>query len=227
MRGESAAMPRELPSDVEVDQLVAAARELGVALAREQATRLLRLLDELSRWNRAYNLTAITERTAMVRAHLLDSLSAAAEVAGSRIADAGTGAGFPGLPLAVLYPERAFTLIDSVAKKIRFVTHAARVLELTNIVALHARVEALAPDFPFDTVIARAFAPLPVLLRNVQGLTGPATRVIALMGRAPSDERLAQLPPPWRVDSVRAVNIPGLAAERHIVRLLRAPAEGS
>ncbi len=217
-------MPRELAADVEVEHLLAAARDLGVALAREQATRLLRLLDELSRWNRAYNLTAITERAAMVRAHLLDSLSAAPDVTGARIADVGTGAGFPGLPLAVLYPQRAFTLIDSVAKKIRFVTHAARVLELTNILALQARVEALSPECPFDTVIARALAPLPGLLRNVQGLTGPATRVIALVGRAPSEELLAQLPPQWRVDGVRAVNIPGLAAERHIVRLIPARA---
>src|ERR1700681_1187557 len=125
--------------------LIDDAGELGVTLSAEQALRALQLLDELSTWNRTYNLTAITERGAMIRGHLLDSLSAQVELAGLHIADVGTGAGFPGLPLALASPQRAFTLIDSVAKKIRFVTHAARKLALANVTALQARVETLTP----------------------------------------------------------------------------------
>jgi 16S rRNA (guanine527-N7)-methyltransferase len=155
----------------------------------------------------------------MIRGHLLDSLSAYADLAGGRIADVGTGAGFPGLPLALVAPERSFTLIDSVAKKIRFVTHAVRALGLGNVTALQARVEALRPQAPFDTVIARAYASLPDLLTSVQGLTGAATRVVALKGRYPREE-LAALPAGWRLEECRPVQVPGLSAERHVLRLV-------
>ncbi len=188
-------------------------------LTDEQAARALQLLDELSIWNRSYNLTAITERGAMIRGHLLDSLAAHVDVAGSRVADVGTGAGFPGLPLALVSPQRAFTLIDSVAKKIRFVTHAARKLSLANVTPLQLRVETLAQEIAFDTVIARAYAALPDLLTSVAGLCGPGTRVLALKGRYPADE-LAELPPGWRLEQSRAVTIPGLGAQRHILRLV-------
>ena len=188
-------------------------------LTDELATRALQLLDELSVWNRSYNLTAITERGAMIRGHLLDSLAAHVDLAGSRIADVGTGAGFPGLPLALVSPQRAFTLIDSVAKKIRFVTHAVRKLSLANVTPLQLRVETLVPDAAFDTVIARAYAALPDLLTSVGGLCGPGTRVVALKGRYPADE-LAELPRGWRLEHSRALTIPGLAAQRHILRLV-------
>jgi 16S rRNA (guanine527-N7)-methyltransferase len=203
-------------------QLIHDAGELGVALATAQAVRLLSLLDELTLWNRSYNLTAITEREAMIRAHLLDSLSAQAQLQGERIADVGTGAGFPGLPLAVVEPQRQFTLIDSVAKKVRFVTHAARTLGLTNVTVLQARVETLTPVTPFDTVMARAYAALPDLLDSVRGMCGPATRVLALKGRYPEDE-LAQLPRGWRLTASHARHIPGLDAERHILSFVRQP----
>jgi len=116
-------------------------------------------------------------------------------------------------------PQRTFTLIDSVAKKIRFVTHAVRKLSLANVTPSQLRVETLVPDAPFDTVIARAYAALPDLLASVAGLCGSATRVVALKGRYPADE-LAELPPGWRLEHSRAVTIPGLAAQRHILRLV-------
>jgi 16S rRNA (guanine527-N7)-methyltransferase len=202
-------------------RLIDDAGRLGVPLDPGRAAALLRLLDELSTWNRAYSLSAISAREAMIRGHLLDSLSALPDLAGARIADVGTGAGFPGLPLALVAPERRFTLIDSVAKKIRFVAHAARQLGLGNVSALQTRVETLRPQPPFDTVIARAYAALPGLLASVQGLAGPATRVVALKGRYPREE-LAALPPGWRLEQCRAVQVPGLAAERHVLRLVRA-----
>jgi 16S rRNA (guanine527-N7)-methyltransferase len=173
-------------------------------------------------WNRRYNLTAITAPGQMIRAHLLDSLAALPDLHGSRIADVGTGAGFPGLPLALVCPQRRFTLIDATAKKIRFVAHAARLLELSNVTALQARVETLAPDPPFDTVMARAVAALPELLAAVAGLAGPATRVVVLKGRYP-DAELARLPAGWRLLAARAVRIAGLDAERHILTLSKDP----
>jgi 16S rRNA (guanine527-N7)-methyltransferase len=206
----------------EPQRLIDDARELGVTLNADQAAGLLRLLDELASWNRHYNLTAITERESMIRAHVLDSLSAQADLQGTLVADVGTGAGFPGLPLALAEPQRQFTLIDSVAKKIRFVSHAVRVLGLTNVAVLSARAESLTPEPPFDTVVARAFAPLADLLEAVRGLCGPATRVVALKGRYPTDE-LAELPRGWRLEQARARQIPGLQAERHILSFVRQP----
>lgn len=156
----------------------------------------------------------------MVSHHLLDSLSVRAHLRGERIADVGTGAGFPGLPLAVVSPDRQFTLIDSGGKKIRFVAHAARALGLGNVAAVQARAETLRPDAPFDTVTARAFAALPELLAAVDSLCGPHTRVVAMKGRYPQAE-LAAVSPSWRVIEVRPLEIPGLDEERHVVTLER------
>jgi 16S rRNA (guanine527-N7)-methyltransferase len=191
---------------------------LGVALDAAAAAQLLRLLDELEQWNRAYNLTAITAREAMVSAHLLDSLAASADLAGTRIADLGTGAGFPGLPLAIVHPERQFTLIDGTAKKVRFVAHAARTLGLKNVEALHARAEDLRPPQPFDTILARAVATLAELAALARPLAGPGTRLVAYKGQRP-DAELTALPPDWELLDVRMVRVPGLAAERSLVTL--------
>ncbi len=200
------------------ERLVRDAALLGVPLAAAQAARLLTLLDELERWNRSYNLTAIDSREEMITHHLLDSLSISPDLAGARIADVGTGAGFPGLPLAIANPSRQFTLIDSNGKKVRFVAHAAAALALGNVTALKARAEALRPQPPFDTVTARALAPLPKLLAQLAPLCGPATRVLAMKGRWPGDE-LEKLPAPWRLTGSRTIEVPGLDAERCVLIL--------
>jgi 16S rRNA (guanine527-N7)-methyltransferase len=202
------------------DRLIHDAATLGVILAVADAQRLLLLLEELAYWNQRFNLTAITAPEAMLTHHLLDSLSINADLAGVTVADVGTGAGFPGLPLAVVNPQRRFTLIDSVAKKVRFVANTAGRMGLTNVEALHARSEALAPAVPFDTVVARAFAPLPRLVQLIAPLCGPATRVLAMKGRHPQEE-IAALPAPWKLDSARRLSVPGLEAERCLLVLRR------
>ena len=199
------------------------AATLGIALAPGDGARLVALLDELERWNRTFNLTAIKTQDEMLTHHLLDSLAIHADLVGGRIADVGTGAGFPGLPLALVQPQRRFTLIDSNGKKIRYVSHAARMLGLSNVEPLQARAEELAPDPPFDTVVARAFAPLPQLLSTIAGLAGPATRVLAMKGRRP-DKELAALPRAWRVLAVRPLVVPGLDEARCLVTLAPAVA---
>jgi 16S rRNA (guanine527-N7)-methyltransferase len=204
----------------ERERLIDGARALGVTLASAQADALLRLLDELTRWNRAYNLTAIADRGRMLTHHLLDSLSVHAHLHGHRVADAGTGAGFPGLPLAVANPEREFTLIDSGGKKTRFVAHAARVLDLPNVRPLHARVESLHPQPPFETVVARAFAPIPELLASVAGLCGPGTRVLAMKGDPP-DEEVGAAGTGWRLASRLPLSVPGLGEARTLVAFER------
>jgi 16S rRNA (guanine527-N7)-methyltransferase len=210
-------------TDAEHSALIASARILGIVLSTEQAGQLLRLLDELEKWNRTHNLTAITQRAEMITHHLLDSLAVHSDLEGATVADVGTGAGFPGLPLAVVDAKRAFTLIDSNNKKVRFVAHAARTLGLTSVTAVHARAEASNAARAFDTVVARAFAPLPELLEKVAPLCGPHTRVLAMKGKRP-DKEIAGVPDAWRVIETRPLTVPGLNAERHLVILQQAAA---
>lgn len=207
-------------SAAERKQLVAGAAVLGVELDARQAEQLLLLLDELERWNKTYNLTSIDARAEMLTHHLLDSLAVAPLLAGSRIIDVGTGAGFPGLPLAIIDPLRRYTLLDSNGKKVRFVAHVVRTLGLTNVEPLHARAETHVPQAPYDTVLARAFAPLAELVKQVSGLCGSATRVLAMKGKRLADER-ALLPAQWQVEADRDLIIPGLDEERHVLMLRR------
>lgn len=206
-------------------RLAAGAAALGVPLSAAQLAQFDQLVAELLRWNKAYNLTAITRPGDILTHHLLDSLAAQPDLAGSSVADIGTGAGFPGLPLALVNPQRQFTLVDAVDKKLRFIDHAARLLGLANVRTLHGRVEQLAPSAPYDTVIARAFAPLPRLAGWIAPLCGPQTRVIAMKGRWPppaaddADSDGGPLPAGWRIESVRPVSVPGLDEERHQVLL--------
>jgi 16S rRNA (guanine527-N7)-methyltransferase len=202
-----------------VQRLVHDAAALGVALTEHDAARLHQLLEELARWNHRFNLTGISDLESMITHHVLDSLAVHRYLHGASIADVGTGAGFPGLPLALVNPERRFTLIDSNGKKIRFVSHAVRTLGLMNVEALHTRVEALRPERPFDTVVARAFAPLPELLETVTPLCGNDTRVLAMKGKWPADE-LESLPPLWRVADSHTLTVPGLAEARCLIVLM-------
>ncbi len=203
-----------------IDRLTRDAAVLGVPLGEPDARRLLLLLDELAHWNRSFNLTAITEREAMITHHLLDSLSIHPDLAGQEIADVGTGAGFPGLPLAVVNPQRRFTLIDGSAKKIRFVTNTAERMGLSNVTAVHARSETFTPGAPLDTLIARALAPLPRLVQMVAPMCAPDTRILAMKGRRP-DEEIAGLKPPWKLLGARELIVPGLDAARCLLVLGR------
>jgi 16S rRNA (guanine527-N7)-methyltransferase len=202
-------------------RLTQGAAQLGVALDEVQAGKLLKLAEELIRWNKTYNLTAVDAPAQVLTHHLLDSLCVNADLAGTRIADVGTGGGFPGLPLAILNPGKQFTLIDSAGKKLRFIGHVARLLGLSNVQTLHTRVEQMQGK-PYDTVVTRAFAPMPRLLEWVRPICDAHTRIVAMKGRWPpppgSDDEGA-LPAGFRIQAVRRVQIPDLAAERHVVTL--------
>ena len=204
-----------------LQRLVHDAAGLGVALTEHDAARLRQLLEELAHWNRQFNLTGIEDLEGMVTHHVLDSLAVHRYLHGTAIADVGTGAGFPGLPLALVNPERRFTLIDSNGKKIRFVSHAVRTLGLMNVEPLQARVETLRPERPFDTVLARAFAPLPELVDAVAPLCGSDTHVLAMKGKWPQSE-LDALPQRWQVSDSHTLTVPGLAGARCLVVLMSA-----
>jgi len=191
-----------------------------VTRAPETERQLRSLLDELERWNRKVNLTAVRDRAMMTTLHIDDSLAAQPLLRGRQILDVGTGAGFPGLPLAIVEPEREFHLIDSNNKKIQFVQHVSRLLGLDNVTAVKARGEDYAPGHRFDTVIARALAALPKLVEIAGHHVGEDGVFVALKGRYPEEE-LQQLPETWR-SKVRELKVPGLeAGSRYAVFLTR------
>jgi 16S rRNA (guanine527-N7)-methyltransferase len=191
---------------------------LGLALAPGQVEALLRLVDELADWNARFNLTAIKEPAAVVDKHLLDSLAVLPHLRGLAIADVGTGAGFPGLPLAVADPDRRFTLVESTGKKARFVRHAATLLDLPNVEVVEARAESYKPARPFDAVIARALGSLAEFVRVAGHLTGRGGRLLAMKGKVPEKE-LKALPAGWKALAVHPLRVPGLDAERCLVEL--------
>lgn len=205
---------------MQVSSIIAAAVELRVALDHGAAAKLLRLLDELDDWNQRMNLTAIRARDQQITKHLLDSLSIQPFLRGGRILDVGTGAGFPGLPLALLNPERHFTLLDSTAKKLRFVAHAAEVLGLANVETVHVRAETYQPPQRFDTVLARAVGPIERFVDWCGHLCIGGGRLLAMKGRYPEDE-LHHLPSGWKIAAVHPLVVPGLDEQRHLVEICR------
>ena len=173
-------------------------------------------VDLLERWNRSYNLTAVRDPAEMVSKHILDSLAALPWAGEGSLLDAGTGAGLPGIPLAVARPELDVTLVDSAGKKVRFMNHVKRALALDNIHPLQARVEDLSPSVPIDTVICRAFSSLASFARSVRSLAEAGARLLAMKGRYPGEE-IAALPGWATVCSVEKLEVPGLHEDRHLV----------
>lgn len=204
-------------------EAAAAALEEGLTalhLDAGLAEPLLCHLRLLERWGRAWNLTAIENPHDMVVRHLLDSLAIAQWVRGPEVADIGSGAGFPGIPLALVLPELRFTLIDAVAKKVRFIRQVGLEMGLPNVEAVHARAESYRPPAGFATVTSRAFAALPEFVRVAGHLCAPGGRMLAMKGRRP-DAEIAALPPDWKISGLHEIHVPGLDAERTLVEMTR------
>ena len=174
-----------------MQRLATGLENLGQSLTAVQIDAMLDYLAELARWNKAYNLTAVTDPLEMVERHLIDSLSIRPFLTGTRILDAGTGAGLPGLVLAIAEPQRHFVLVDSNGKKVRFLRHIQRTRRVDNIEPVQARLESLKLEPPPDEIIARALAPLARLVEwHAPWLAGGA-RLLAMKGRLEEAERAA------------------------------------
>ncbi len=200
--------------------IAAGAEALGQDLSSGEIGQLTTLLSELQRWGERVNLTAIREPHKMVSAHVLDSLSVRPFIEGHNVIDVGTGAGFPGLPLAIVEPEIEFELLDSHGKKISFVNHIIGQLGISNAKAVKARAEDYAPGKRFDTVIARALASTAKLLQLAGHLVREDGVLLALKGKHPAAELEAiEHLPGWDY-KVTELTVPGLESHaRHVIQL--------
>jgi 16S rRNA (guanine527-N7)-methyltransferase len=202
------------------DALLDGARLLGIELSPEQAAKLVAHLDLLDEWGERMNLTAIRDRGQQLTKHVLDSLSVRPHLRGARIADIGSGAGFPGIPLAIVAPDLHFSLIESTGKKCRFLEHVRDTLALSNVEVVQSRAEACKPAVRYDTVLARAVGPVADLVRVAGPLVAGGGRLLAMKGRYPEDELTRKLNG-WKVAAVHRLSVPGLDEERHVVELCR------
>ncbi len=204
-------------SDPLKDALNKGLEALGLALEVDTRERLIRFVRLIERWNKVYNLTAVRDPLEMVSRHLLDSLALLPHLPAGRVLDLGTGAGLPGIPLALARPGQEFVLLDAVAKKIRFCTQAAIELGLDQVKAVHGRVEQYQPDPPIEVVITRAFADLGATLALVRPILAGGGQLLALKGQLPEAR---ELPEGARVVPLQ---VPGTDASRCVVAVEIAP----
>ena len=210
---------------VDAEAIVSAASEFGLQLDASQSQALARYAALLQRWNKVHNLTAIETPSQVLTHHLLDSLAIVPEVQrvvdarSVKVLDVGAGGGLPGIPLAIAAPYLQVTLVDKVQKKIAFLTQAKLELGLTNVACIHARVEALQTEFPFELITARAFASLATLVGLTRHLLAPNGWWCAMKGTLPSAEldELQRSRPDVRVAQTVRLKVPRLNAARHLV----------
>ncbi|MGJ8692900.1 MAG: 16S rRNA (guanine(527)-N(7))-methyltransferase RsmG [Thalassotalea sp.] len=188
-------------------------------LSEIQINQLIQYVELLNKWNKAYNLTSVRDPQEMLIKHIMDSLMVGPVLTGTDFIDVGTGAGLPGIPLAILYPKRNFVLLDSLGKRITFLRQVVFQLKLENVTPVLSRVENY-QEQQFDGVLSRAFASLLDMINWCQHLPNSNGKFYALKGVEPTEE-LASLPKNIQLKQVHQINIPLLDAERHVIELIK------
>jgi len=191
-------------------------QDLDFTISDVQKNQLLALVAALNKWNKAYNLTSVRDPKEMLSKHIMDSLVVSPYLQGESFIDVGTGPGLPGLPLAIINPDKQFVLLDSLGKRIRFIRQVVFELGLKNVTAVQSRVEDFQPDLPFSGVLSRAFASLTDMLHWCGHLTDENGGFFALKGQLTQalDETV---PEGFKIDSIQSLSVPGLEGERHLV----------
>lgn len=202
------------------------AASIELTLSEQQVNQLLDYLELFEKWNKAYNLSAIRDAEGMFTKHLLDSLSIAPHLTGERFIDVGTGGGLPGIPMAICFPQRHFTLLDSAGKKVRFLFQVKQALGLNNVDTQNRRVETFQPQPQFDGVISRAFASITDMLTWCDHLIHDDGRFWAMKGVMPNSE-LSELPKKYIVKASHALHVPNLEGERCLIELALAQESNS
>lgn len=201
-------------------QLAAGAAQLGLSLSPQAQKQLLDFLALLEKWNRVYNLTAVREPAQMVTQHLLDCLAIVPHIDASNILDVGSGAGLPGIPVAVALPQAKVTLLESSQKKATFIRQVLIELKLDNAVIERSRVESWHPAQTFDLIVSRAFADLGEFAERAGHLLAPGGALAAMKGAYPHEE-LSRLPRGFRLRAAHLLTVPGLDAARHLMIIAR------
>ncbi|GEA09665.1 16S rRNA (guanine(527)-N(7))-methyltransferase RsmG [Alteromonas sp. KUL49] len=189
---------------------------LALSLSHTQQEQLVGYVLLMHKWNKAYNLTSVRDPKEMMVKHILDSLAIIPFVTGSRIIDVGTGPGLPGMPLAIAFPEKNFTLLDSLGKRVRFMKQCVHELKLPNVTPIQSRVEAHNPEPVYDIVLSRAFASLKDMLHWCQHLVDSEGQFLALKGQYPEDE-IEEVSSHYHVSRTENLTVPNLVGERHLV----------
>ena len=193
--------------------------ELGLSVSQEQEAVLFEYLQLLEKWNKKFNLTAVRDINEMVSVHLLDSLSIVPFIKAGRLLDVGTGAGLPGIPLAICFPDTQFTLLDSNGKKIRFCRQAVMELGLKNVKAVQARIESFDNEV-FDQITTRAFASLENMVDWLNHLLSKKTQLLAMKGALPDNE-IGQLSDAgFQVETIK-LQVPFVTGERHLLKIMK------
>ncbi|AAF95913.1 TPA: 16S rRNA (guanine(527)-N(7))-methyltransferase RsmG [Vibrio cholerae] len=206
------------PLRVKLDALISKTSLTVTEQQREQLVGYVQLLDK---WNKAYNLTSVRDPMEMLVKHILDSLVVSPHLVGERFIDVGSGPGLPGIPLAIMHPDKEFVLIDSLGKRIRFLKQVIHDLKINNVLPVQSRVEEFDPESGFDGVLSRAFASMTDMVNWCQHLPKPNAGVfLALKGVRPDDE-ITLLPEWCSVTDIKALQVPELEGERHLVILSR------
>lgn len=191
-------------------------KEAKLNLEAGQIDQLIALVELLDKWNKAYNLTSVREPKEMLTRHILDSLVVSEHLLGERFIDVGTGPGLPGLPLAIVNPDKQFVLLDSLGKRIRFIKQVCYELKLNNVSAVQSRVEKYQPEEKFDGVLSRAFASLSDMLQWCSHLPANHGKFYALKGSIPESE-IETLDAELKVRDIIKLQVPRLAEQRHLI----------
>ncbi len=200
-------------------QLESLISDSSLSVTDVQISLLIQYVELLNKWNKAYNLTSVRDPEDMLIKHIMDSLMVGAVIKGNNFIDVGTGPGLPGIPLAILFPERNFVLLDSLGKRITFLRQVVFQLKLKNVTPVLSRVEKYLPETPFDGVLSRAFASLNDMVTWCQHLVETETgRFFALKGQFPKDE-IALLPNNIKMVDSYPISVPQLTGERHLIEL--------
>lgn len=203
------------------DILASGIEALSVDLSAHQQSQLVEYVLLMDKWNKAYNLTSVRCPKQMMVKHILDSLAIMPYLPEHNIIDVGTGPGLPGMPLAIAFPDKNFTLLDSLGKRVRFMTQCVHTLKLTNVTPLQSRVEAHTPDKAYDIVLSRAFASLKDMLHWCQHLVDSEGLFLALKGQFPQDE-IEEVSDHYQVIKTENLTVPNLVGERHLVWVKKA-----